>query len=236
MGCGIIYSVKRPGTGSIFFTKNGEYLGECRSGGTWVRLVLGPWLTRRARACVRWASGVAFPEVPITQKWYPVVGIDTACCLEINPGTIRPFVFDLLAFEQRVWSALVVSPVRWRACPSARPTAHKSECGCVPTVVRPQGPLAYVLVELEKRRGHQVSAWPQPSDLFWDMTLAAKRAMQRAYENLPNLPDLPDITAFPAMPTMAMPSMRMPALPAMPRLPLKKPWPQPRNFPDRFML
>ena len=38
VGCGIIYSVKRPGTGSIFFTKNGEYLGECRSGGTWVRL------------------------------------------------------------------------------------------------------------------------------------------------------------------------------------------------------
>ena len=41
VGCGIIYSVKRPGTGSIFFTKNGEYLGECRSGGALVRAGLG---------------------------------------------------------------------------------------------------------------------------------------------------------------------------------------------------
>ena len=28
VGCGVIYSVHRPGTGSIFFTRNGEYLGE----------------------------------------------------------------------------------------------------------------------------------------------------------------------------------------------------------------
>ena len=56
-------------------------------------------------------TGIAFPDVPVTQKWYPVVGIDTACNLQVNFGTKIPFLFDLLAFEQRVWSALVVSPV-----------------------------------------------------------------------------------------------------------------------------
>ena len=55
--------------------------------------------------------GIAFADVSITQKWYPVVGIDTPCCLDVNFGCRRPFLFDLLAFEQRVWSALVTSPV-----------------------------------------------------------------------------------------------------------------------------
>ena len=90
-----------------------------------------------------------------------------------------------------------------------------------------QGALAYVLVELDKRRASASRSWPQPSELFWDMTQAAKRAMQKAYKSIPDLPDLAAMPPIPSMPAMAsmtmptmpsMPSMTMPTMPSMPSM------------------
>lgn len=63
-------------------------------------------ISRTCLACVCATTGVAFPGISITQRWYPVVGIDTGLPLRATFGSdaSQPFKFDLLAFEQFVWS------------------------------------------------------------------------------------------------------------------------------------
>ena len=69
-----------------------------------------------------------------------------------------------------------------------------------------------MLVELEKHMRDRPSSggsfWPQPQSLLWGMTQAAKRAMSRAFDNMPNFPNV----------NMQFPAMSLPSLPSLPSL------------------
>ena len=90
VGCGLIYPpLTGINFGKIFFTKNGDLVGIFDMG----------------------------VEGLLALPWFPALGLAPSIPMEFNFGTVRPFLFDVVAFEARLLSDAV---------PNASPSFYSS--------------------------------------------------------------------------------------------------------------